>query len=533
MTRRHQSRRWLYHPAWSRAALAVAAAFALWCTWWSATCNVVRHHDFFGFVERAREFHFGRLSDWVDPLYPVGYPLLLRAVAALTGGYLAAGQVISVLAGMVWVLSAFLLARRFVPPVIAVLVQLAVAVHPQTQLYATKEGTDMAGAALCLLATAVLLSRASRKRWMGGMVGALLGLGYLVRYTTLLIVPAFLLCDWLAGRPKRTPWPMIVGFLLAASLQLVPSAVATGNPFWNGQARNVWFGLHDYDNYQLYWDRYPGTGLAKMVAEDPARFARHFADNLRDAVTTVGRQMRVPTPVLVGFLLWLLVWSGLRRRLILANSLLLIGLVLSMMLGLSLAFANRRLLLVVYPFVFVLLSAWWWHTLGGLNVRRLPIAWPARALALVVFVAVGGVPVHRLGMSHVEPWEELARLHRLQTTQVLRQAGVQRADQVASFCLGCQYLTDDKQIRRFVLGEALLGAPGGEGSFDTLRQRAQSMGVRFLCVSASPQDPYHQAYPQLVELFDPATRPDWLTPIDQAHKHLILAIQPNGCPNQQ
>lgn len=525
-TRRSRPTRWPYHPAWSRAALAITAGFTLWCTYWSATCDVVRHHDFFGFVERARDFQAGRSSDWIHPLYPVGYPLLLRGVAEATGSYLSAGHLISVLAGMVWVLGVYLVARRCLPPAVAVLVQFVAAVHPQSQLYATKEGTDLAAAALILLAAAVMLSRSSRRRWVGGAVGALLGVGYLIRYTTLLVVPAFLVGDWLAGRPRRAPWPMAAAFLLAAGLQLVPTTLAKANPFWTGQAQNVWFGLNDYSNYQRHWNRYPGTGLFGLVAEDPGRFAGHVVGNLHQAVETIARQTRVPWPVGSGVLLWLLIWSGYRRRVIWGNALFLVAVAACLAVGLSLAFANRRLLLPVYPLVFVLLAMWWWHALGGVSGGRAAAAWAARAATLAVFIAAGGVPVHRLGVSHVETWEEPLRLHRRQITGILREAGVQRADQVATFCMGCQYLADDRQIHRFVPGEALVGQADGGLDFDRLHRSALARGIGYLCATTSRQDPYPEAFPRLAELFNPATRPGWLVPVDQAHRHLILRVLP-------
>ena len=166
-------------------ALAVCARVA----WSHPTLRLV---DFLGFNTRARALP----ADLLHPLYPVGYPALLRLGTWFTGDALMAGKGLAVLAGALAVAAAARL--------LGVSAGLWLLAQVGLLTYAATEGTDLPAVALTLAA----LAAAGASRPVGA--GVLLGLACLCRYTAVVALPAVL---WLVPSRGR----MLVAFALATS----------------------------------------------------------------------------------------------------------------------------------------------------------------------------------------------------------------------------------------------------------------------------------------------------------------------------
>lgn len=172
--------------------------------------------DFLAFQLRAHGLLFGD-PRWVDPQYPVGYPLAVAALQPLVGDALVVGKALAVAAGALAVLAA----ERLRPG--AGLWMLAL---PATLAWGSTEGTDMAAAGLGFAALAAAHTR--RPGWAGLLAAA----ACLSRYTALAVVPV---AWWLSAGGRAR-------FLLAFVAGAAPHwavALATGASVMPDQSYNL------------------------------------------------------------------------------------------------------------------------------------------------------------------------------------------------------------------------------------------------------------------------------------------------------
>jgi hypothetical protein len=166
--------------AWA-APLVVAALLLAWLNQDHVGLRLV---DFLFFCDRARRLDFAEA--WLDPLYPVGYPLLLRLGTTLLGDALLAGRLIAGGAALLAVDAA----RRLLGPGAG---WLALVAAPLLAFGLT-EGTDLPAAALSLAALAAAVERRPVQ------AGLLLGGALLCRYTALAALPVVLAFSPARGR---------------------------------------------------------------------------------------------------------------------------------------------------------------------------------------------------------------------------------------------------------------------------------------------------------------------------------------------
>lgn len=110
------------------------------------------------------------------------------------------------------------------------------ALHPFFRYQALQEGTDMLATGLQLLAlAAVFVPAPGRGRWVWitpAAAGALLGGAYLIRYTSLLLLPVVAITLWWRDRAERRALLSVAlfagAFALVALPQIAASAVVTG-----------------------------------------------------------------------------------------------------------------------------------------------------------------------------------------------------------------------------------------------------------------------------------------------------------------
>jgi hypothetical protein len=90
-----------------------------------------------------------------------------------------------------------------------------------------------------------LLVGLSERRATNFAASLLAGLAYMIRYTAFVTGAPCLL--FLVGRAlmqrRHSTWAaaglFLPGFLVGAAVQIIPSTLVTGNPFYSSQARNI------------------------------------------------------------------------------------------------------------------------------------------------------------------------------------------------------------------------------------------------------------------------------------------------------
>jgi hypothetical protein len=147
----------------------------------------LRQVDFLSFSGRSRRLLEGQ--DWIHPLYPSGYPMLLW-VGRLPGlDLLMIGKLISVIAGV----GAVVLSSRWLHPICG----LWLLAHGALLHWGSSEGTDALAATLSI--AAVLSAEQGRSR----TAGISLGLACMVRYTALGALPVVLCMLWMRAPPEH------------------------------------------------------------------------------------------------------------------------------------------------------------------------------------------------------------------------------------------------------------------------------------------------------------------------------------------
>ncbi len=193
------------------------------------------------------------------------------------------------------------LARDLFGPGPALAAQVFLALNWHFHETALLVGTDQLASLVALLAVRALAASMRDTTVPRAIVGgAWAGAAALVRQTALVLLPVFVLATlWSAvrGHGGRRRW-LLAAVTVGAGLavyapQMAISWRATGTPFHQTQARNVWFGLHG----AMDWSRSPGErelSLIGIVRDDPRLFFTHWASEtvlggIRLAAMTVGQ----------------------------------------------------------------------------------------------------------------------------------------------------------------------------------------------------------------------------------------------------
>lgn len=234
----------------------------------------------------------------VDGFYPLGYPLLLRFAVEWGLDALRVGQFLSWAGGLLALAALFLLVYLLTGGItIAAAASLLLLINRHFLTYATYEGNDMLAAGLqaASVATFCYAIEGDASPWAGRCLivsSVLLGLAYLTRYTALMLLPIALLGVALAyNRYPRlslgTFALYLSAFLAVTAVQWVPSWIVYHNPFYNMQAKNVWFGIYGQGDWVNNWNKVPDTiSLVEVIALDPDRFLRHWLGQVYSALAT-------------------------------------------------------------------------------------------------------------------------------------------------------------------------------------------------------------------------------------------------------
>jgi hypothetical protein len=416
--------------------LPIFAPYVLIAVWSAAAIYIsiqnpaVGLSDMFGFIPRAESLSFRSLSPWVNGLYPLGYPLALKWLSLLTGDYVVAGRIISLLCAIVSLVLVARLGGHLFGSSVALAAVMVCVTNPVFMTFATISSTDMPAAALLLLGVYwACRFNPTGRLWLLFAAGAAIGAAYLIRYTALTVVPAILLFFWIEpegswrSRLKRSA-VFALGFLVAAAPQLVLSALAQGNPFYNLQARNVYFGMFGHRNWGHNMPAARSMGhLSEIVVQHPVLFLRHWFRNL----------LQVPSLNLIQFPLNLLAYGGLlfslRHRRSRNQVLLLILVLVAFTAAVCMAFPSSRLLL--FPTLILSLTAG--YACIAFIPARLRLAFPRMLpLRTVVLVGLGlWLAWHHARPAILHPLSNHDR-DRIKVSRILASHGADRACSVLS-----------------------------------------------------------------------------------------------------
>jgi hypothetical protein len=236
-------------------------------------------------------------SSLVDGFYPIGYPVLL-AFAIRTGlDVLRFGQILSWFGGALALIAVFRMTYRSSNLVGASLSILLLLTNFYFLYFCAYEGTDMLSAGLQLSALALLWELDPQQPFKRAilrtaLIGTLIGLAYLVRYTALLLVPCAFLVIALHYRRSIKACTYLLGILIgtffgAAAVQIVPSLLVHHRLFYNTQPKNVWFGIYGNMDWNYAWASVPNTiTLGEVIALDPWKFITHCWQQLSAYVSS-------------------------------------------------------------------------------------------------------------------------------------------------------------------------------------------------------------------------------------------------------
>lgn len=254
--------------------------------------------DFWYHISVGQQLQWNEPRTLVDGMYPLGYPLLLRLAVHNGIDALRAGQFLSWSGGFLAIASLFLLVYSLTGRVfVAGAGSLLLLTNQQFLYHATYEGNDLLAAGLQAVAlTALWRATADNastrpKVWLA-ISGGLLGFAYLTRYTALILLPVALCC--LVPGHSRSRKGLVgaiaiylAAFLATTAVQWWPSLIVYRDPFFNTQAKNVWFGMYGQSDWVNNWGKVPDSiRLTQVIALNPGRFILHWYTQVRSALVT-------------------------------------------------------------------------------------------------------------------------------------------------------------------------------------------------------------------------------------------------------
>jgi 4-amino-4-deoxy-L-arabinose transferase-like glycosyltransferase len=234
-------------------AIALAAAIRLFLLWqyYCISSDGVRY------IEAAENFYAGQIRMGLSSLCPPLYPLMIAALYPLVENWELAGQILSMVAGVIVLVPLFALLRKIYNENVAVIASFLAAMAPFLARYSVHVRTE---SPFILLSTVALLlfhcgvkNRLRSRLFCGGLIA---GLAYLVRpegIGFLVIIPIALLVEWWfrktvsLGAVLLGSLLTLLGFLVFAGPYAGYLAVDTGD--WGAVSRKtnitLWHGFRD------------------------------------------------------------------------------------------------------------------------------------------------------------------------------------------------------------------------------------------------------------------------------------------------
>ena len=514
-------KRWIAVAALAVVLLAYSAVVAAYL----APRQSIGNLDFWYRLSLGQRLQLNEPSTLVDGMNPLGYTLFLRLATERGIDALRAGQILSWAGGFLALGALFVLVYFLTGSVVMSVAGSLLLLTNQHFLYhATYEGNDLLAAGLQAASLAALCygiadDTSSRpKLWLVAS-SILLGLAYLTRYTALILLPVALFCVVL--RYRRSPRKALgafalylLTFLVMTVFQWLPSWMVYDNPFYNTQAKNVWFGIYGQSDWVSNWDKVPDTiRLKEVIALDPDRFIRHWLAQIRSALATT---QLWPWPFQLGWIVALPSLLLARRPRMSVRLLLVLATVIPLV-ATALAWLTPRFLLLSLWAQAVLLSWLAFHL-----ARLLPLPKSKKAqLAIATGVLV--IPAMLLQWQSAREWWGLKPLdHPPKINAFLRVAGMQEAARVAT---NDPYLhaTDEPSRTRYAQTYSVHSSPA---TVEELLAEPGAAGWQYLVMD------YSQGfgnYSGLREAFRQAK--NHLAPLALSDRRDIFCVLPCGFPD--
>jgi hypothetical protein len=516
-----------HQAAWGFGSLMLATALVIVEASHLREQITIGNLDFFGMVERARLLP-GHLAAWVNGLYPVGIPLLLRIGLALGLDVVRAGQIGSILGGVLCLYGGALLTWHLTRSRIMALLTMAYLLTTRVILfYSGFEGTDMLAAGLQVLAIGVL-ARDPRDTRVALLAGTINGLAYLVRYTAMIVLViclTYLLALALSGPKRGKLWTVPIyglGFLIGAMPQLGPSLLVKGNPFYQTQAYHIWLKLYANSDFvgAIQQASPVDITLWELLWLDPRRFvANWWREFSRFWLTLEFPLLDQPLAQVAkaGFLYAVLD----ARRLSAQYRALLTFVVIGVVGILSIFTIDIRFLILVVPVLMVCALCFLWWLLSAhlvLGKARLPVN------VLVLALLWGALLPIPWKFAHTGEGGPHAGI--IETSNMLHAAGAQAADEIVSTNLYHQDMSSLTR-NRFVMLYLLEAPPTVTG----MRQLALESGYRFLIYDSPGGPTYHPQYEELLrpEHRHPGYTPVWAAPTwaEEDRRFAVYRFEPD------
>lgn len=448
--------------------------------------------DYFGMVKRAVALP-NAPGAWSHGFYPVGIPLLIRAGLMAGLDVVRAGQVVSIVGGLLCIAAGGVLTWELTRSTLLALIAMASIASSRVILfYAGFEGTDMLAASLQVLAIALLATAKERRWWVAG-AGLVNGLGYLARYTalvTLVVGLLFLLLTALRQRRRSALWNALIyagGFVLGALPQLVASLVVRGDPLYQTQAYHIWAKLYAGSDFAAVHRTAPyQITLWELFWIDPGRMIGNWWREFRRFWLTSEVSL-VDQPLVqlarAGFLFAVLDTTRLSRSQRWLLALFIVGTTVI----LSIFTIDARFLIALAPPLIVCAIYFLWRLLPTVSLAGVPVplGLPAAAVALMLMLPV--------------PWafaravEGGPHAHVVETSNVMHAAGAASADEVLTSHFYHQDVASPTRDRYTVL-YSIPTPPTLAG----LRDMAREEGYRFVIYDDDGGPAYHPEYRPLL-----------------------------------
>jgi len=313
------------------------------------------------YIDAAKDFFSGRTAEGLSSVYPPGYPLMVASLYALIGNWEIAGQIWSLLSGVLLLIPLYVLCKRLYGEKVALAACFLAAIAPHLARYSAHVRTE---SLFILLSTVALLlfhqgieAGLVNRFFYGGLVS---GFAYLVRPESigfLAIVPITLAVRCWVKHHRGFRWffgaclLLLVGFLLPASPFIYYLSLAAGQ--WGTVSRKagvtLFISLQESGLLEaLEPGSIPNLGsltMIEFISNYPTLYMKKVA---LDLLPSVGIFFEALYYAYVPFLLVGL-WLAVRRRFWEREDLLLAVFSLFYIVGFALIYVNRRYSVQMIP----------------------------------------------------------------------------------------------------------------------------------------------------------------------------------------
>ncbi|MEI6223076.1 MAG: hypothetical protein WCP97_10050, partial [bacterium] len=248
---------------------------------WTALTDT-QEPDFFGhFVVKAKSL---ASVFTIDPFYPFGYPLLLRLGSLIIPNRYLLGKWINYLSLLLLLSATYWYCKKNSSIKNAQITSILM-VSSLLLLESLFMGTDVLWNVLVFLGIILLVEYQKYPKLHLILASAItLGAGCLIRHPAFVI---FITClFWLLATQKQKKWHHLALFAITVLLintpQFVLSTAQTGSPFYNNQAKNLWFFAYGDREWSENWDTIADNENSQAILKkiDPIAVAKNWTTNI-------------------------------------------------------------------------------------------------------------------------------------------------------------------------------------------------------------------------------------------------------------